>query len=236
MQALAGVDLTIASGSFAAVMGPSGSGKTTLLHCLAGLDTISGGRVVLDGYDLATLDDNRRTILRRDRVGFIFQAYNLLPVLSARENILLPEDLGGPKIDRAYSEWLIQRLGIGDRLDHRPGQLSGGQQQRVAIARALATRPAVVFADEPTGALDRRTSEQLIDLLRGIVDDAGQTLVTVTHDPSVASYADRAVFLRDGRVAADVGAPDYAMITTMLRDLELADPLVRHRATTATGR
>jgi putative ABC transport system ATP-binding protein len=184
-------------------MGPSGSGKSTLMHILAGLDRPTSGSVVLDGVELADLDDKRLTDLRRDKVGFIFQSFNLLPVLNARENIVLPLSIAGRKPDEEWLGRLIDTIGLGDRLNHRPSELSGGQQQRVAVARALASRPAVIFADEPTGNLDSKASGELLGLLRRSVDDFGQTVIMVTHDATAASYADRLLVLGDGRIVHD---------------------------------
>jgi putative ABC transport system ATP-binding protein len=203
VDALAGVSVGFPSGRFAAIMGPSGSGKSTLMHLLAGLDRPTSGTVTLDGVELSALDDRRLTQLRRDRVGFIFQTFNLLPVLSAEENILLPLSIAGRKPDREWFDRLIDTIGIRDRLRHRPAEMSGGQQQRVAVARALIARPAVVFADEPTGNLDSRTSGDVLELLRHAVDDFGQTVVMVTHDAHAASFADRLLVLADGRVVHD---------------------------------
>jgi putative ABC transport system ATP-binding protein len=208
VTALETVDLDFPAGHFTAVMGASGSGKSTLLHLLAGLDRPTSGTVVLDGVDLSTLDDKRLTKLRRDRVGFIFQSFNLLPVLSARENVLLPLSVAHRRVDSGWFDQLVSTMGIGDRLEHRPAQLSGGQQQRVAVARALISRPAVVFADEPTGNLDSRASAEVLSLLRHAVDDLGQTVVMVTHDANAARIADRLVVLADGRVVHDVANDD----------------------------
>lgn len=201
VEALAGVDLALPAGRFTAVMGPSGSGKSTLMHLLAGLDRPTSGSIVLEGVDLTALDEEELTRLRRDRVGFVFQFFNLVPVLSARENILLPLEIAGREPDRAWFETIVDTVGLCDRLDHRPSELSGGQQQRVAVARALVARPAVVFADEPTGNLDSRASQEVLALLRRAVDEFGQTVVMVTHDPAAAAWADRLVLLRDGRIA-----------------------------------
>ena len=203
VDALGGVTVGVPKGRFAAIMGPSGSGKSTLMHILAGLDRPTSGSVVLDGVELTELDDDRLTLLRRDRAGFVFQTFNLLPVLNARENILLPMSIAGRDVDQEWFERLIATVGIGDRLTHRPAELSGGQQQRVAIARALISRPAVVFADEPTGNLDSTASGEVLDLLRQAVDEFGQTVVMVTHDAHAAAYADRLVVLVDGRVVRD---------------------------------
>jgi len=203
VDALAGVTLDFPAGRFAAIMGASGSGKSTLMHLLAGLDKPTGGQVVLDGVDLATLDDKDLTKLRRDKVGFIFQSFNLLPVLDARENIVLPLSIAGRDPDPEFLDRLIDTVGLRDRLTHRPAELSGGQQQRVAVARALVSRPAVVFADEPTGNLDSKASTEVLELLRAAVDEFGQTAVMVTHDPIAASFADRLIVLADGKVVHD---------------------------------
>ena len=206
VDALAGVSVEFPAGRFAAIMGPSGSGKSTLMHLLAGLDRPTSGTVTLDGVELSSLDDDRLTRLRREKVGFVFQTFNLLPVLDARENILLPLSIAGVRVDQAWFDQLVETVGIGDRLSHRPSQLSGGQQQRVAVARALISRPAVVFADEPTGNLDSAASGEVRSLLRGAVDDFGQTVVMVTHDANAATYADRLVVLVDGRIVRDQDA------------------------------
>jgi putative ABC transport system ATP-binding protein len=207
VHALAGVDLDVAPGRFTAVMGPSGSGKSTLMHLMAGLDTPTSGSVLVDGVDLARLSDRKLTQLRRDRLGFVFQSFNLVPTLSARENIELPSVLAGRKIDKRWFDTVVRTTGLRDRLRHRPAELSGGQQQRVAVARALAARPAVVFADEPTGNLDSRSGTDVLGFLRDAVDTYGQTIVMVTHDPNAASYADEVVFLADGRVVDLMPAP-----------------------------
>jgi putative ABC transport system ATP-binding protein len=203
VHALRGVTVSFPAGQYAAIMGPSGSGKSTLMHLLAGLDRPTAGSVVVDGKELANLDDRALTRLRRDRLGFVFQAFNLVPVLTAEENILLPLTLAGRKPDREWVTTLIDAVGLGDRLTHRPSELSGGQQQRVAVARALIHRPAVVFADEPTGNLDSRASDEVLALLRQAVDEFGQTVVMVTHDPHAASVADRIVVLNDGQIVHD---------------------------------
>jgi putative ABC transport system ATP-binding protein len=203
VDALAGVSVSFPAGRFAAIMGPSGSGKSTLMHILAGLDRPSSGSVRLAGVELTDLDDKALTNLRRDRIGFIFQTFNLLPVLSAEENILLPLSIAGRKPDSEWLERLIDTVGIRDRLSHRPAELSGGQQQRVAVARALVSRPTVVFADEPSGNLDSKASEGVLGLLRQAVDEFGQTVVMVTHDAHAASFADRLLVLADGRVVHD---------------------------------
>lgn len=207
VRALRGVDIGIARGSFTAVMGPSGSGKSTFLHCAAGLDRPTEGTVTLAGTDLTGRSETELTRLRRDRIGFVFQAFNLMPSLTVLQNITLPLRLAGRRPDRAHLDSVIARVGLTDRTGHRPGELSGGQQQRVAIARALVTRPEVVFGDEPTGALDTMTAKEVLGLLRETVDDLGQTVVMVTHDPVAASYADTVLFLADGRLADTMAAP-----------------------------
>jgi putative ABC transport system ATP-binding protein len=207
VRALDGVDLDIPAGRFTAVMGPSGSGKSTLMHCLAGLDTLTDGQILFGDVDLGRLSDRELTLLRRDRIGFVFQAFNLVPTLSAIENITLPSRLAKRRIDQAWLDQLIATVGLGDRVRHRPSELSGGQQQRVAVARALAGRPAVVFADEPTGNLDSRSGAEILGLMRRAVDDLGQTIVMVTHDPTAAAHADRVVFLADGRVVDGMDSP-----------------------------
>jgi putative ABC transport system ATP-binding protein len=203
VHALRGITTGFPSGQFAAIMGPSGSGKSTLMHLLAGLDKPTSGSVIVDGQELAHLDDKGLTRLRRDRLGFVFQAFNLVPVLTAEENIVLPLTLAGRKPDKEWHDTLIDAVGLGDRLTHRPAELSGGQQQRVAVARALIHRPAVVFADEPTGNLDSKSSDEVLALLRHAVDDFGQTVIMVTHDAHAASVADRIVVLSDGRIVHD---------------------------------
>jgi putative ABC transport system ATP-binding protein len=206
VDALAGVSTQFERGPFAAIMGPSGSGKSTLMHILAGLDKPTSGSVQLDGVELADLDDGKLTQLRRDKLGFVFQFFNLLPVLTAEENIRLPLSIAGRKPDPEWFEQLIEIVGLGDRRTHRPAELSGGQQQRVAVARALVSKPAVVFADEPTGNLDSKASEEVLALLRRSVDDFGQTVIMVTHEAHAAAYADRLVVLRDGQIAHDGAA------------------------------
>jgi putative ABC transport system ATP-binding protein len=210
VDALAGVSLELPGGAFTAIMGPSGSGKSTLMHVLAGLDRPTAGTVTIDGVELGTLDDKALTELRRDKVGFIFQSFNLLPVLTAEENILLPLKIAGRPIDEAWRAELVETVGLGDRLTHHPAELSGGQQQRVAVARALISKPAVVFADEPTGNLDSSSSAEVLKLLRHSVDELGQTVVMVTHEASAAALADRVVVLADGRIVHDgaAGTPD----------------------------
>jgi putative ABC transport system ATP-binding protein len=201
VHALAGVDLDIPQGRFTAIMGPSGSGKSTLMHCLAGLDLPTSGSVHVGGVELTALDDTALTKFRRDQVGFVFQAFNLLPMLTARQNILLSFDLAGRRPDLAWLDQVVGVLGIADRLDHRPSEMSGGQQQRVALARALVMRPTILFADEPTGNLDSRSTAEVLDFLRRSVRELGQTVVMVTHDRSAAGYADEIVVFEDGRVA-----------------------------------
>jgi len=200
VDALRGVSVDFARGSFTAIMGPSGSGKSTLMHILAGLDTATSGWVEIDGTRLDQLNDRALTLLRRREVGFIFQSYNLLPVLNAEQNIVLPVRIGGDDVDQAWLETLIETVGLGDRRTHRPSELSGGQAQRVAVARALVTRPAVIFADEPTGNLDSSASCDVLDLLRRAVDEFGQTIVMVTHDATAAATADSVLFLADGEI------------------------------------
>ena len=207
VRALNGIDASFAKGRYTAIMGPSGSGKSTLMHCLAGLDTLTSGRIVFGGVELSSLDEKARTQLRRDRVGFVFQTFNLVPTLNVTENVLLPMSIAGREPDRQWVDQILATLGLRDRLRHRPSELSGGQQQRVAVARALASRPEVVFADEPTGNLDSRASAELLDILRKAVHEFGQTVVMVTHDPSAATYADEAIFLNDGRVVDHLDAP-----------------------------
>ncbi len=219
VHALAGVDVSFAGGAFHAIMGPSGSGKSTLMQCLAGLDTATAGRVWLGQTELTALPDEQLTILRRARIGFVFQAYNLLPVLDARANIVLPLELAGVRPDPAWFDAVVDRLGLADRLGHRPHELSGGQQQRVAVARALLPRPDVVFADEPTGNLDSRTGAEVLALLRSSVRETGQSVVMVTHDPAAAAYADRIVLLADGRLAGELADPTAESVLDALREL-----------------
>jgi len=219
VRALDHVDVSFRAGRFTAIMGPSGSGKSTLMHCLAGLDAATSGRVVLGGTDLSGLDDTALTLLRRDRVGFVFQAFNLLPTLDAKANVLLPLRLAGRQPEPEWFDTVVDVLGLRDRLGHRPSELSGGQQQRAAIARALITRPDVVFADEPTGNLDSRSGIDVLDLLRTSVRDLGHTVVMVTHDPAAAAYADRVVLLADGRVAGEIDEPTVDTVIDGLREL-----------------
>jgi putative ABC transport system ATP-binding protein len=206
VEALAGVSTAFERDRFTAIMGPSGSGKSTLMHILAGLDKPTSGTVELDGVDITRLDDGELTDLRRDKLGFVFQFFNLIPVLTAEENLVLPLSIAGRKPDKEWVDTLIRTVGLEDRRTHRPSELSGGQQQRVAVARALVSKPAVVFADEPTGNLDSKSSADVLQLLRGAVDEFGQTVVMVTHDPNAAAHADRLITLRDGRIVND-GAP-----------------------------
>ncbi|MET0237852.1 MAG: ABC transporter ATP-binding protein [Kibdelosporangium sp.] len=219
VTALRGVTLTLPRGRFTAVMGPSGSGKSTFLHCAAGLDQPTSGTVRLGGVDLGGLKETALTELRRDRIGFIFQAYNLVPSLSARDNITLPLRFAGRSADEAWLSEVVGRVGLDQHLDRRPSQLSGGQQQRVAIARALITRPEVVFADEPTGALDTRTGAQVLTLLRDLVESIGQTVVMVTHDPVAAAHAHSVIFLADGRIADEVVNPTRDLVATRMTTL-----------------
>jgi putative ABC transport system ATP-binding protein len=205
--ALDDLSLDVPSGEFTAIMGPSGSGKSTLMHCLAGLDTLTSGTVFVGDTDLASLSDRERTLLRRDRLGFVFQSFNLLPTLTGEENITLPADLAGRTPDADWMAVVVGKLDLGARLSHRPSELSGGQQQRVAVARALINRPDLVFADEPTGALDTKSGMELLRFLRSVVDELGQTVVMVTHDPGAAAFADRVVFLVDGAIVEQLEAP-----------------------------
>jgi putative ABC transport system ATP-binding protein len=217
VDALAGVSVDFERSRLTAIMGPSGSGKSTLMHLLAGLDRPTGGQVLVEGTDISTLDDKRLTELRREKFGFIFQFFNLLPVLTAEENIVLPLSIAGHKPDSAWVQELLDKVGLADRRTHRPSQLSGGQQQRVAVARALVTRPAVVFADEPTGNLDSKASVEVLDLLRGSVDELGQTVVMVTHDASAAAFADRILVLVDGRIVHDGAAGDEEAVLDLMK-------------------
>ena len=219
VTALDDLTLDLPPGQFTAIMGPSGSGKSTLMHCLAGLDTLTAGQVFIGATDLASLSDRQRTILRRDRLGFVFQSFNLLPTLTAEENITLPADLAGRDVDPAWFETVVAKLNLGDRLRHRPSELSGGQQQRVAVGRALISQPEVVFADEPTGALDSKASTELLQFLRSVVDDLGQTVVMVTHDPGAAAYADRVVFLVDGAIVEELADPTRERVLDIMGQL-----------------
>ena len=219
VHALRNVDVGFQQGKFTAIMGPSGSGKSTLMHCMAGLDRLTGGEVFIGDTALSTLNDKQLTELRRNRVGFIFQAYNLVPTLNARENITLPMDLGGRDIDSAWVDEVISTVGLADRVTHRPNELSGGQQQRVAVARALASKPEIVYGDEPTGNLDSKTSAEILDFMRAAVDQLGQTIVMVTHDPRGASYADTVLFLADGEIVHQLESPSADLIYDTIRTL-----------------
>jgi putative ABC transport system ATP-binding protein len=219
VHALAGVSVTFERGRFTAVMGASGSGKSTLMQCMAGLDRPTSGQSFVGGLDIGSLDDAGLTQLRRDRIGFVFQYFNLVPTLTAAENITLPVALAGAKVDRTWLDYLVDQLGIGDRLSHRPGELSGGQQQRVACARALINRPDLVFADEPTGNLDSNSSADLLAFLRRSVTELGQSIVMVTHDPRGAAYADRVVFLADGSVVSELESPTADSVLERMRTL-----------------
>jgi len=217
VTALNDVTVEFERGRFTTIMGPSGSGKSTLMHCVAGLDTLSSGRVLIGDTDLSHLSDKDLTVLRRTKVGFIFQAYNLVPTLNARENITLPLDLAGHDPDEGWLDTVVGAVGLHDRLDHRPSELSGGQQQRVAVARALASRPEIIFADEPTGNLDSKAGAEMLDFMRRAVDEFGQTIVMVTHDPVAAGYADRALFLNDGRIVDEMAGPTAERVLDRLK-------------------
>jgi putative ABC transport system ATP-binding protein len=219
VHALAGINVTFERGRFTAVMGPSGSGKSTLMHCMAGLDRPTSGQAFVGGLDIGTLDDTGLTRLRRDRVGFVFQSFNLIPTLSATENITLPAALAGRKVDQGWFDYLVKQLGIADRLAHRPSEMSGGQQQRVACARALINKPDLIFADEPTGNLDSNASADLLEFLRRSVTELGQSIVMVTHDPRGAAYADRVVFLADGAVVGELQQPTADSVLERMRTL-----------------
>ena len=219
VRALDHVSVAFAEGHFTAIMGPSGSGKSTLMHCLAGLDSLTEGRVLIGDVDLTTLDDRALTALRRDRLGFIFQSFNLVPTLNALENITLPLSLAGRKPDKAWLDSVIQTLGLGDRLKHKPAELSGGQQQRVAVGRALVTRPEIIFADEPTGNLDSRAGAEVLGFMRNSVQQLDQTVVIVTHDPVAAGYSDRIVFLADGRIVDEMADPTAERVLDRMKAL-----------------
>ena len=219
VHALDGVTVGFQAGTFAAIMGPSGSGKSTLMHALAGLDDLTSGQVLIGDTDLTTLDDRALTTLRRDRIGFVFQAFNLVPTLTALENVTLPMALARRKPDRAWLERVVETVGLSNRLSHRPSELSGGQQQRVAVARALAGRPEIIFADEPTGNLDSRTGAEILAFMRQAVDELGQTIVMVTHDPVSAGYADRVVVLADGRIVDEIADPTPDTILDRMKEL-----------------
>lgn len=219
VRALDGVDVDFAAGELTAIMGPSGSGKSTLMHCMAGLDTITAGTVVVDGEDLSRMGQRGLTKLRRNKLGFVFQAFNLIPTLTAAENITLPLDIARKDVDTDWFDTVVDSVGLRDRLDHRPSELSGGQQQRVACARALVSRPAVVFADEPTGNLDSRSSGEVLGFLRHSVDVLGQAVVMVTHDPTAASFAHRVLFLADGQLVGEIVDPTTESVLDALREL-----------------
>ena len=219
VRALDGVTVEFAAGAFTAIMGPSGSGKSTLMHAIAGLDSLSSGQVFIGDTDLTTLKDRALTSLRRDRVGFVFQSFNLVPTLTALENVVLPMALAGRKPDQAWLDEVVATVGLGSRLGHRPSELSGGQQQRVAVARALAARPAIIFADEPTGNLDSRTGGEILAFMRQAVRELGQSIVMVTHDPVAASYADRVVLLADGRIVDELLDPTPDAVLDRMKHL-----------------
>ena len=220
VHALRGVNVAFAAGAFTAIMGPSGSGKSTLMHCLAGLDTVTSGSVHIGDVELTGLNDRQLTMLRRERIGFIFQAFNLLPTLTAEQNIRLPLEIAGRQADQVVFDRVIDTVGLRDRLGHKPSELSGGQQQRVAVARALISKPQVIFADEPTGNLDSRSGAEVLSFLRTSVRELGQTIVMVTHDPVAASYADRVVFLRDGELVSELDRPTPQTVLDTLMKLE----------------
>jgi putative ABC transport system ATP-binding protein len=219
VRALDGVTVEFGTGRFTAIMGPSGSGKSTLMHSVAGLDTLTSGTVLIGDTDISKLDDRRLTQLRRDRIGFIFQAFNLVPTLTAAENIVLPARLAGRKPDAEWFDHVVETVGLKQRLKHRPSELSGGQQQRVAVARALASRPQIIFADEPTGNVDSRSGGEILSFMRTAVRELGQTVVMVTHDPIAASYADRALFLADGRIVDELDNPTADSVIDRIRNL-----------------
>jgi putative ABC transport system ATP-binding protein len=234
VRALDGVSVEFERSRFTAIMGPSGSGKSTLMHCMAALDRPTSGTVVIDGVDVSRLGDRALTKLRRDRVGFVFQAFNLVPTLTAAENITLPVDIAGRKVDRAWFDQVTGILGLTDRLTHKPNELSGGQQQRVACARALVSRPSIVFADEPTGNLDSRSAAEVLGFLRRSVDDFAQSVVMVTHDPGAASYADRIVFLADGRVVDEMLDPTTDAVLDRMKRFD-STHAGRHAGATVDG-
>jgi putative ABC transport system ATP-binding protein len=220
VHALAGVTVTFPAGRFTAIMGPSGSGKSTLMQCVAGLDRLTSGQAYIGDTDISRLSKTDLTLLRRDRLGFIFQQYNLIPTLTAKENILLPLTLADRDPDQAWFDSIIQTVGLGTRLGNRPGQLSGGQQQRVAVARALVSRPQIVFADEPTGALDSRTGTEILSFMRRMVDEEAQTIVMVTHDPHAAAYADNVLFLADGQIIDEMPSPTVDRVLDRMKRFE----------------
>jgi putative ABC transport system ATP-binding protein len=219
VHALRSVSVGFGAGQFTAIMGPSGSGKSTLMHCMAGLDRLSSGEAYIGEVPLSSLNDKQLTRIRRDKVGFIFQSFNLVPTLNIRENVTLPMDLGSGTIDDAWVDEVITTVGLADRVKHRPSELSGGQQQRVAVARALATRPDIVFGDEPTGNLDSTTSGEILEFMRTAVDELGQTIVMVTHDPITASYADRVLFLADGKIVQEMADPTPDSVYDAIRHM-----------------
>ncbi len=217
VRALDSVSVDFPSGRFTGIMGPSGSGKSTLMHCVAGLDSLTSGQVYIGGVELGSLSDKELTILRREQVGFVFQSFNLLPTLNTAENITLPIDLAGDKPDSAWVDEVIRTVGLGDRLKHRPSELSGGQQQRVAVARALASKPTIIFADEPTGNLDSRSSSEILTFMQKAVRELGQTIVMVTHDPVSASYADHVLFLADGKIVDEMADPTAQLVLDRMK-------------------
>jgi putative ABC transport system ATP-binding protein len=217
VRALDGVTVDFAAHSFTAIMGPSGSGKSTLLHCVAGLDTLTSGKAFIGEDDLSMMDDRHLTLLRRDRIGFVFQAYNLVPTLTALENVILPLRLAGRKGDKKWIDTVVETMGLSDRLAHHPSEMSGGQQQRVAVARALVTQPQIIFGDEPTGNLDSKSSAEVLTFMRRAVDEMHQTIVMVTHDPRSASYADRILFLADGRVVDEMHEPTADLVLERMK-------------------
>ena len=217
VRALDGVSVDFPTGRYTAIMGPSGSGKSTLMHCVAGLDSVTSGQVFIDGIELGSLSDKELTRLRRERIGFVFQAFNLIPTLNAIENITLPIDLANGKADQAWVDGVVQTVGLGDRLSHRPSELSGGQQQRVAVARALASKPAIIFADEPTGNLDSRAGAEILAFMQQAVRDLAQTIVMVTHDPVAAAYSDHVLFLADGTIVDDMPDPTAEKVLDRLK-------------------
>jgi putative ABC transport system ATP-binding protein len=219
VRALDGVSVDFETGRYTAIMGPSGSGKSTLMHCVAGLDTLTSGQAFIAGTELTSLDDKALTQVRRDQVGFVFQSFNLIPTLSAIENITLPMDLAGRKPDQAWLDSVVQTVGLRDRLSHRPSELSGGQQQRVAVARALAAQPKIIFADEPTGNLDSRAGAEILEFMSQAVRDLAQTIVMVTHDPAAAAYADRVVFLGDGTIVGELADPTAESVINRMQQL-----------------
>jgi putative ABC transport system ATP-binding protein len=219
VRALDNISVEFATGRYTAIMGPSGSGKSTLLHCLAGLDSVTAGRIMLGDIDISACSEKQLTVIRRDKIGFVFQSYNLIPTLNAIENITLPLALAGKKPERRWLNRVIATVGLADRLNHRPSELSGGQQQRVAVARALASRPEVIFADEPTGNLDSKASAEILEFMRKAVSDLGQTIVMVTHDPVAAGYSDRVVFLADGKIVDELQDPTAETVIDRAKNL-----------------